>query len=390
MRLLLSCLQSPKRHAVPAYEFWRSYFVEGCREAQIDLIEIPDLDWVEGLVYPPGAKLQAWLERTWETVLSFARREHARKPIDFFLGYLYPKQVEPAAIGDLQRLGIPCVNFFCDNVREFWRIPEVYRPFALHWVPEYEALPLYRRAGLPHLHAPMPCWVPPELRSVPEAETEPPTFIGSTDLLRRDLVGRALHAGADFVVRGPGWTSSAEGATMPQGPVRATAEMLANQWGVVRAQGFIALFRKLENCLHPLDPPPLPAARVRSAVFGHEYFRVTREAMVTIGVNRVPTARASNRHPLTYSRLRDLEAPMLGACYLTEWTAGLGSLYEVGVEIETYKTPEELVAKVDELKGDRVRRRALRERGQRRALSDHCVARSLKRIAAHVTGNPAL
>jgi spore maturation protein CgeB len=114
-----------------------------------------------------------------------------------------------------------------------------------------------------------------------------------------------------------------------------------------------------------------------------------REAAVTIGVNRVPTARASNHRPLTYSRLRDLEAPMVGACYLTEWTAGLGELYELGTEIEAYKTPEELAAKLEALKRDPARRRGLRKRGQRRALEDHGVARSLKRIVHQLIGTRA-
>ena len=385
MRILLSCLQSLKRHPLPAHDFWRGYFVEGCREAGIECVEVPGVDWVEGLTYSDPQDLCAWRARTWEAVLAFVRREHALQPIDLFLSYFYPPQVEPAAIVDLQQLGIPCVNFFCDNVREFRAVPEEYRGFALHWVPEFEALPLYRRAGLPHIHAPMPCWVRPELRSLPAAETEPPTFIGSADILRRDLLGRALRAGGDFLVRGPGWdTDSQTGAHQR----RSAGRILNNQWNSVRAQGVVALFRKLENRLRPLEPPPVPTARVRPAVFGSEYLQVMREAAVTIGVNRVPTARASNHRPLTYSRLRDLEAPMVGACYLTEWTAGLSELYELGTEIETYKTPEELAAKVEELKRDALRRRGLRERGQRRAL-EHSVARSLKRIAQQLIGKRA-
>lgn len=385
MRILLSCLQSLKRHPLPAHDFWRGYFVEGCREAGIECVEVPGVDWVEGLTYSDAQDLRAWRARTWEAVLAFVRREHALQPIDLFLSYFYPDQVEPAAIADLQRLGIPCVNFFCDNVREFRAVPEEYRPFALHWVPEFEALPLYRRAGLPHIHAPMPCWVPPELRTLPAAETGPPTFIGSADILRRHLLGRALQAGGDFVLRGPGWDTDSQ---TQRGLTRSAGRMLANQWNSVRAQGVVALFRKLENRLRPLEPPPVPATRVRPAVFGSEYLHVMREAAVTIGVNRVPTARASNHRPLTYSRLRDLEAPMVGACYLTEWTAGLSELYELGSEIETYKTPEELAAKVEELKRDPSRRRGLRERGQRRAL-EHSVARSLKRIVHQLIGKRA-
>lgn len=384
MRVLLSCLQSLQRHAIPAYDFWLTYFVEGCREAGIECVEVPGVDWAEGLAHQAGAGLELWRARTWETALDYARREHSRTPIDLFLGYLYPNQVEPMAIKELQRLGIPSVNFFCDNVREFRRIPDAYRPFTLHWVPELEALPLYRTAGLPCLHAPMPCWVPPSMRGNFGAETEPPTFIGSADILRRELIGRALERGADLMVRGPGWTAEPDGNAAGVPATSALGGVLRNQVALVRSQDWSALACKIGNRLRPLHPMPVPAARVRPAVFGSEYFRVSREALITIGINRVPTAHASLRRPLAYSRLRDIEAPMLGACYLTEWTSGLDALYESGAEIETYRTAEELAAKVEALKREPSRRRSLRERAQRRALAEHSVGRSLQRIAARL------
>jgi hypothetical protein len=89
----------------------------------------------------------------------------------------------------------------------------------------------------------------------------------------------------------------------------------------------------------------------------------------------------SNRKPLRYSRLRDIEAPMLGACYLTEWTEGLDCLFETGPEIETYRTAEELSVKLAELSADPERRRSMRRRAQRHALDKHCVPRSVARIA---------
>ncbi len=380
MRVLLSCLQSLKRHSLPAYEFWRPYFVRGCEEAGIECVEVPGVDWAEALVYPPGKQLEAWRARTWESVLEFVQKEQARNPVQFFLGYLYPGQVEAAAIAELQRRGIPCVNYFCDNVREFPRVPAEYLPFSLHWVPEFEALEMYRQAGLPYLHAPMPCWVPTGLRTVPQEETEPPTFIGSADPLRRELLGRALDTGADFVVRGPGWAEQPGPADAFHSSPRSISGIVANQMALIRAEGIRGLLCKLENRLNPLHAIPVPESQVRPAVFGTEYFRVTREAELVIGINRVPTAREPDRHPLSYSRLRDIEAPMLGACYLTEWTAGLGQLYDLGVEIESYRTPEELCFKIVELKADGSRRRLMREHAQRRALSDHSVARTLRRI----------
>lgn len=72
---------------------------------------------------------------------------------------------------------------------------------------------------------------------------------------------------------------------------------------------------------------------------------------------------------------------MLGACYLTEWAPELPKLYEIGREIEVYRDAAELVGKLEELTADEPRRRILRQSGQRRALTDHNVARSVQRVA---------
>lgn len=375
MRVLLSCLQGMRRHDIPAHAFWRDYFVRGAEEAGWGVLEVSEVDWAEGITDLPPDGLEKWKSRAWERTLNFARAEHQSGGIDLFIGYLYPQQVEPGAIAELKRIGIPCVNFFCDNVREFRRVPEPYRGFDLHWVPESEALPMYAAAGMPYLHAPMPCWVREDLRKVPERETEPPTFLGSADILRRQLLGGALESGARFILRGPGWAGDA-----PRPAVRPKGGLLRNQIDLVQRHGFNALFAKVADRLCPIVSPEIDTGFIAQPVFGEDYIRVTRESAVTLGVNRVPAARRPLAQPLSYSRLRDIEAPMLGACYLTEHCEGVSRLYDVGREIETYRTPAELADKLGELTADLSRRQALRRRAQERALRDHSVPVTLGRI----------
>jgi len=392
MRILLSCLQSEKRHPLPAYAFWREYFVEGCAEAGIECVEVPGVDWAEGLTHRPGPALERWRAGTWHRVADFVRNDRAkhgaRNPLALFLGYLYPQQIDVHAIAELQRLGLPCVNFFCDNVRQFHRLPDAYRPFALHWVPEYEALPLYR--DVPHVHAAMVCWIRPEWRTLPASESEPPTMIGSADILRHDVLAHAIRAGATLRIRGPGWIEAASDTANGPPPADRTAatrpsarierNVLANQLALVREHGPRALWIKVHDRLRPLVPPPIPATFVGPELPHHDYLRVTRAAEITVGINRVPTARHSVHAPLAYSRLRDIEAPMLGACYLTEWTAGLPHLYELGTEIESWRDPAELADKIAALSGDPKRRWRMRRAAQRRALADHSVPRTLRRL----------
>jgi Glycosyl transferases group 1 len=357
--------------------------VEGIREGGHETVEVPHVDWAEGLVYPCGNELSDWRARTWETVEAFVRRERAKAGIDAFIGYLYPQQIEVGAIRELQRSGIPCVNFFCDNVREFASVPAEYAPFSLHWVPEFEALSMYRQASFPHIHAAMPCWIAPEFRAMPIRETEPPTFLGSADELRRDLLGRALQLGADFVVRGPAWPGGPSGGSGKRRG-RSISDVFRNQIALARRHGVTALLTKLHDRVRPLRPPAIEHSHVGAALYGENYMRVTREATVAIGVSRVASPRRSVHRPVCYSRLRDIEAPMLGACYLTEWTQGLGRMYQLGAEVETYRTAEELADKLRMLRMDPGRRAVMRVRAQRRALADHSVAPTIRRIKKHL------
>ncbi|MGA3310597.1 MAG: glycosyltransferase [Xanthobacteraceae bacterium] len=379
MRILLSCLQGPTSHPVPAYGFWRLYFVQGLREAGHEVIEVPGVDWAEGLVHPAGRYLDEWRGRTWSAVEDFVKRELRARPIDLFLCYLFPRQVDVSAIRELQRLGIPCVNFFCDNLREFRKVPAEFQPFALHWVPEIEAAPLYRTAGLPYLRAPMPCWIPPDLRTTPTQDREPATFIGSADVLRQNLFGEAVQSGAELVLRGAGWNSMSA-RHRQSGERLSVGNTIANQLKVARDRGLRDLYFKLYNRLRPVALPPIPESSVGGPVSDDEYLRISREAVVTIGVSRVSTTKASDRKPIVYSRLRDVEAPMLGACYLTEWTEDVAALYELGTEIETYRTAEELAAKLRDLQRDPMRRSAMRRLAQRRALDEHQIPRTLGKI----------
>jgi len=48
---------------------------------------------------------------------------------------------------------------------------------------------------------------------------------------------------------------------------------------------------------------------------------------------------------IPHVRLRDFEGPMCRACYLTGHTDEIAEFYEIGKEIETYRSVEELVDK---------------------------------------------
>jgi hypothetical protein len=377
MVILLSCLQDLRSHDIPSYRYWQRYFKNGILEAGHECLEVPEVDWAEATTGLSAENHRAWADKTWSKTIAFitAQTGSGRK-IDLFLSYLYPAQVEESAIQEIRRQGIPCVNFFCDNVREFTRVPPEYRLFDLHWVPEWEALEMYARAALKTCFAPMPCWVPKEAREPAVAENGQVTFIGSSDELRRSLLGGALQKGAPIMIGGAGWHGTGSGAHVR----RSVPQLLKNQFDFLRERGVSQWLRKSFRRIGRPSLSPIPEEHILPTIDNTNYIRLTKESTVTLGVNRVPSFRRSRRNPLVYSRLRDIEAPMLGACYLTEYAEDLTHFYELGEEIETYRGTDELVEKIRALKADKSKRDAMRRLGQRRALNDLSVGRSLEKL----------
>ena len=377
MRIFLSCQQALKQHAVPAYAFWEFYFRNAITEAGHEIVEAPNVDWAEGLTMLTKQDRAAWLGRTWTRAVETVTAEHRSKPIGLFLSYLFPYQVEPAAIRAIRALGIPCVNFFCDNVREFRRVPASFNDFDLHWVPEAEARPLYTAARLPFIYAPMPMWVAPEYRNVPTEEIEDVVFIGSHDALREDLLGEAVGLGLPLKLIGAGWQ---RGIAVAKPPSRTLLERIASQGRFLRAEGPLGWVNRATYDCRKIRPTNWIDRHILAPVYGDAYFKALRTSRVALGINRYPSFRHSFSKPHRYSRLRDIEAPMVGACFLTEMAPGLGDLYEIGSEIETFEGAADLVEKSRRLLGDPGARLKLRQLGQKRALADHTIGRSLQRI----------
>ena len=386
MRIFLSCLQSLRAHAVPAYQYWETYFKRGIEEAGHEWVEAESVDWAEALVFAPGSEgLEAWKGRTWPAVVAGVRRALNEGGADVFLAYLYPQMVDHGAIQEIRAMGVPCVNYFCDNVREFVRVPKEFAGFDLHWVPELKATRMYAAAGWPFVHAAMPTWVPPAQRTCDQAETHGVSFVGSRDAQREVLFAQVLELGADIELRGAGWAAGGSPAgglpSTPeeQGGILRTAR---NQIPFVRRHGITGLLRKAAWKRRQRVSDDVFARHVRARPNAREYIEITQGSRITLGVNRYPSFRHPFDRPDTYSRGRDVEAPMMGACYLTEWTEELGIMYDLGREIETYRTAEEMVEKIRSLEGDPARRRSLRCAGQRRALADHSVPAGLERVRA--------
>ena len=377
MKIFLSFLQSEEKHPIPAYTFWEYYIKNGIEEAGHQWAECPDVDWAFGLVPNSKTVLLNWRQDAWNKTLAWLKKN----PADLFLSYLYPHQIDIAAIAEIKKSGTPCVNFYCDHLRDFKKLPIEFSVFDLNWVPEYKALELYQKAGYPYINLPMPIWVNPSLRIFQPEKNEQVTFIGSKDIQRRVLLEEILSQDQELplFIYGNGW----EELTISESSLATNYpfyKKLLHQFTFLGKQGIVPYIRKIRHKHYVTPTSTILKSKSRGILDFEHYNELTCCSMITMGINRYPSFHFPFFHPNTYSRLRDIEAPMLGACYLTEWTDGIDNLYNIGQDIETYRNVEEFIEKINELKNDSQKRKNLKINGQKRALEAHTIPSSLREI----------
>ncbi|MGN7986693.1 glycosyltransferase family protein [Pedobacter sp. 22226] len=377
MKIFLSFLQSKIQHPIAAYSFWEYYIKNGIEETEHTWLEVDEVDWAAGLVQKTEEEHEKWKTLTWEKTVSAIKKNHP----DIFLSYLYPQQIDIQAIYEIRRMGVYCVNFFCDHLRFFKKLPAEFKVFDLNWVPEYKAIQLYQKAKQHYLHLPMPMWVDPKYRNMPDHENERISFIGSKDIQRHLFFEKLINISPsiDLDIYGSGWNDEAR---MPNFKRQSVVEKIKNQFQFLRRNGLNPYLNKLKQSkLHPQTSKELQQLIQGKPDF-ENYVKITRESKVTLGINRYPSFNFPLHQPDTYSRLRDIEAPMLGACYLTEWTEGLDKLYDLKDDISTYRTAEELIEQINELSKSSSRRALLRKNAQHQALSQHSIAATIKKITS--------
>ncbi len=377
MNFYLAFFQSKIRHKIPEYSFWEYYIKNGILESGNEFIEDESIDWAYGYAIKDKHLNKSWKNETWQKVIDFLKINRT----DIFLSYLYPEQIDSSALTYISKeLGIPTVNFYCDNLRDFKEVPIEFYAFTLNWVPELQALGMYEKANKPYIHLPMPMWVPTEFRSQTPCESTLSSFIGSRDYFRHlffeKLKNKYLESYSQINIYGSGWVSDQQ-----YRDVENSVNKLSNQIKFLKAEGVMKFLNKLAFKYYE----PKEVISGNGKLTQEEYFKYSRESLVVIGLSSVLNYNYHPLKPLRYSRLRDIEVPMLGGCYLVESNPDIFSLYEVDKDIFTFCDVDDFNLKFNELLKYPELRTKLRLNGQRRATEDLNISVSLAKVIKRLT-----
>ncbi len=308
---------------------------------------------------------------------------HRAGRLDLVITYFSDSHVTPDAVRRIREGVAPIANFFCNNVHQFHLVRRTAAAFTCCLVPEEEALETYRAAGAEAIFFPMAAH-PGVYRPMDVPLRYEATFAGQRYGDRTTGILALREGGVDAHAFGQGW-AQADAGTGGAG----TGDG-AGGW-VRRAARIASLLAQGRNPFAAAaDARAYDRLRARHGAALHPvvddegYVRLFSESAISLGFLILGDTHRTRR-PLRQIRLREFEAPMAGAFYVTGHLDEIARHYEIGKEIVTYRSREELVERCRYYLARPEERERIRRAGYERARRDHTWTRRFEGLLAELS-----
>lgn len=290
-----------------------------------------------------------------ELLLEDIRKQNSIKKIDMFFSYLYSASILPEIIDEIRNIGIVTINFYCNNIHQFDLVSEIAPHYDYCMFPEREALQKYIDVGANPVHIQMAAnpdfYKPYDLKREYDV-----TFVGQNYLFRQNYAEYLYKKGIDIHAWGPGW----ERALRPNN---------------------VSLVNRIKFKIG-LNKSVLPNTNINGPLIDNELVKNYSRSKISLNFSEV-TIQDKNEDfgkLKRHIRLRDFEAPMSGAFYMTGYQEEIKEYYKIGKEIICYETKEDLLDKVRYYLKHQDEAETIRIAGHKRALKDHTWDNRFKKL----------
>ncbi len=352
---------APDCHAEGRYtRLWRRHFYDGIAAAVPEMLRPEGIDFTwarpaSDASLAPARARPAASERLWAQIRD-------APALDAVISYCFATDVDPSLVERTRALGVPWINFFCDSTYAFDRVEPLARVTSLNWFPEHAALGRYRALGRPALCRPYA--VHPG--ALPEAGCEIAAhalgFVGAPTGNRVTILAALRLLGCRPAVRGEGWRRAPAPAPGRRPRPASTGR---------RARGSLRE-RLLTRALWPL------LGVDGGTLSDEELPRFLSRCRVVLGLNE---GRDERGVYTSYLKLRDIEMPGYGCCYLTQHNEDVARAFEVGREVLTFRSLLEAAAHARRAAREPAAARAMGLAARRRVLAEHGWASRLPELA---------
>jgi spore maturation protein CgeB len=329
---------------------------------------------------PDAAETEPARARFTEAWLAAVDAADRAGTLDFILTYFSDSHLTLEAIDRARERIAPIANFFCNNVHQFHLVRRSASRFTACLVPEEAAMASYRNAGAHPIFFPMAAH-PDVYAPRPLPVRFQATFAGQRYGDRTTGILALREAGIDAHAFGQGWGGEPPSAGGPPSP-RPSLLAKAARAAQIALQGknpFAAAadLRAMERLR------ARHAAALHPIVSDDDYVALFSESAISLGFLVLGDTHRTAR-TLRQVRLREFEAPMAGAFYVTGFMEEIWRHYEIGKEIVCYRTLDELVDRCRYYLAHETEREAIRRAGHERARRDHTWTRRFEGLFAEL------
>ena len=364
MRIFYASGRTPNNTRLPGSQLWQINMLDTLVQMGVDVVQ-PTYDVEEQYrnCRPKHEcpKLQKRRARYSQMFVDDVTRAHNEKPLDLVFTYFYDRHIDVGAVEEVKALGVPTVNFFCNDVHQFHLVERIAPHFDYNMAPARDALASYEKAGAKVIHEEMaanprfykPCDAPVEYDV---------TFVGQRYLNREPWMAHLQANGVECHAFGPRWDEN------PHSIGKRLSDWFHTLTGRKRSN------RATDDSLLPLDHRHGPLS-------DDDMIAMYSRSRINLNFSEVRMPDGSiGRHV----RLRDFEVPMSGGLYFTGTQDELSEYYEIDKEIICFDTKEELLDKARYYLAHEDEADAVRRAGRERALRDHTWEKRFEKLFAEI------
>ena len=311
-----------------------------------------------------------------QKVLETFHPEHAHKPFDLIFTYLMDGMIEPGAIDEIRKSGVPTCNFSCNNAHQFYLVDGLSPHFDYNLHSEKDARSKFLAIGANPLWWPMAS-NPKYFKPFDVPRTTAVSFVGMNYALRARYIDHLLENGIDAHAYGPAWKSGAQTKWRSVGKrylLVFQSLMARSADAQARASSLLAEhdFRRRLAAKFPNN--------VHGPVSDEELIALYSRSQISLGFLEVYDQHDPSRVVTRHLHLREFEAPMSGALYCTGYLAELAEFFEPDIEVLVYRNEQELLDKVRYYLSHPDEAEKVRLAGHARALRDHTYHRRFQTL----------
>jgi len=290
--------------------------------------------------------------------------------LDLILCYVYDDFLLADSARALAELGLPLVNLNVDMANQWYRQIGTAKYFTYVLCAQRSHMASLASYGAKTLYFQMAGRVPSAPPSMFQPKA-PISFLGAPTPWRRFALTKVKDAGLPVAIYGRHWLDNK--TVMPEGGLEKTlSDIRSYAFARVRHEGFAGIAAPIRARLHRGSPAEAPADTLGDVSYGALDDAAMNGLFAHSSVNIGFTRMSGIEGPaVNQVKLRDFEVPLAGGFYLVEEAPDHAELYDIGREIVTWKTPDELIDKARYYLAHESERKEIAAAGHRRAQRDH-------------------